>query len=211
MLTPLSGEARSGGCHLTSVLPYYLAASCSRTEAKRSQWLDSWALGSLPPLFPDSNQSKFALEIAEAESSWSPLQQLGMLCSFMTSGAADPTGELGCGIQGLQRSVRPVLGCTTVQNLASPLCWAGVQGCASAMDGGEGLSCILTPLRFFQGSPSCCWCQREHPRVGDRAGLPFLWEPLRVCNTPHGKAEFSRRAASHAPFPQALASLGERT
>lgn len=134
----------------------YLAASRSRTEAKRSQWLDSWALGSLPSLFPDSNQSKFALEIAEAESSWSPSQQLRMLCNFLTSGAADPTGELGRGIQGLQRSGRPVLGWTTVQNLASPLCWAGVQGCASAMDGGEGFTYILTPPRFFQGSPSCC-------------------------------------------------------
>lgn len=165
MLTPLSGVARSGRCHLTSVLPFVSGCILLTDRSQEEPVAGFLALGSLPPLFPDSNQSKFALEIAEAASPWNPSQQLGMLCDFMTSGAADPTAELRRGIQGLQRSVGPVLGCATVHSLASPLL-----GCASAMDGGEGFPCILTPLWSFQGSPSCCWYRREHPRAGTGRG-----------------------------------------
>lgn len=201
MLTPLSGVARSGRCHLTSVLPFVSGCILLTDRSQEEPVAGFLALGSLPPLFPDSNQSKFALEIAEAASPWNPSQQLGMLCDFMTSGAADPTAELRRGIQGLQRSVGPVLDRPQPSLSSAGLCFSdGRWG---------GVPLYLDPTVVLPGLPKLLLVPEGASPGRDRAGLPFLWELLRVCKTPHGKAESSRTAASHAPLPQALASLGE--
>lgn len=60
---------------------------------RRSQWLDPWAPGeSAACYFLTQTNSKFALEIAEAEASQSPLKDGP--CHFLTLGASE-SGEAG--------------------------------------------------------------------------------------------------------------------